>query len=165
MEIKLENIGQRIDEVMRRSRLNRKSLGDLLGVGEGAVGRYIRGEADPGAAALAKIADLGEITLDELILGEKPNAETLLRRMESSEIEKLRNVLYCQTTEKPSVTESFWEFNGHLPRGHGKTESGLDMFIINAIKASDSETVGAIMELLLKSRSKPEGNMKNGTEG
>lgn len=65
----LAEIGQRIEKVMRENRISRARIGQFLGVGHGAIGRYIRGEADAGAIFLSKIASICNVTTDWLITG------------------------------------------------------------------------------------------------
>jgi transcriptional regulator with XRE-family HTH domain len=71
MDTDLKAIGKRISQIIEGTGLSRKALGDSLGVGEAAVGRYIRGEVDAGAARLAKIAREGGVSTDWLITGEE----------------------------------------------------------------------------------------------
>lgn len=69
MGIRLRDIGERIETILRKTGMTRSDLGARLGVKEGAVGKYIRGASDPGAAALAKIAEIGGVSIDYLITG------------------------------------------------------------------------------------------------
>lgn len=70
MENQLREIGNRIQVVIDSLGLSRDELGEILGVGAGAVGRYIRGEADAGAISLSRIAKVYGKTLDWLITGQ-----------------------------------------------------------------------------------------------
>jgi len=113
-------------------------MGDLLCVSPQAISTYEKGRSDPGVVTLAKLAEIGEVTLDELILGRNVNS---------------------RSAKVPVAREC-------TQQGHDQAQmNNLDLFILDAIKAADSETVGAVMNLLMKRKSKPEGSMKNGTEG
>jgi len=70
MSENLKNIGRRIERLILENRLTRAELGEIIGVGAGAIGRYIRGEADAGSEAIAKIAEKFDVTTDYLINGE-----------------------------------------------------------------------------------------------
>jgi transcriptional regulator with XRE-family HTH domain len=70
METNLREIGIRIEGVIKKAGISRAKLGEKLGIKEGAVGRQIRGETDPGTVALVKIAEIGNVSLDYLITGE-----------------------------------------------------------------------------------------------
>jgi len=65
----MRHIGERIDAIIKKAGISRARLGEILGVKEGAIGRHIRGETDPGALALFKIAQIGGVTIDWLITG------------------------------------------------------------------------------------------------
>jgi transcriptional regulator with XRE-family HTH domain len=69
MENEMRHIGERIDAIIKKAGISRARLGEILGVKEGAIGRHIRGETDPGALALFKIAQIGGVTIDWLITG------------------------------------------------------------------------------------------------
>ena len=71
MEKLLPTLGERIANIRKTNGLSRADLGDLLGVKEGAVGKYERGESDPGAEAILKVAKLGRCTTDWLISGQE----------------------------------------------------------------------------------------------
>lgn len=43
----------------------------LIGLSPSALGKYERGESEPGLAALALIADYYEVTVDYLVTGKK----------------------------------------------------------------------------------------------
>jgi len=69
MMTNMRTLGERIDLVLTENGISRAGLGELLGVGQGAVGRYIRNESDPGSAGLAKIAEIGKVSIDWLVTG------------------------------------------------------------------------------------------------
>gem|GEM_PF-1582866 len=74
MENTQRDIGLRISEILEKLGMSRDDLGRHLDVRVGAVGKYIRGDSDPGAIRLAKIAEIGNVTLDWLITGKEPPA-------------------------------------------------------------------------------------------
>jgi len=150
-----QEIGERIKTALT---LTGKKQGDLAKetkIAVSTISAFVNGDRYPNPEKLEKLSGALNVTLDWLITGKAPRAETLLSYLPADEIEKLRKVLVNQPTAEPAVRES----PGSLPA------SGVDLFILDAIKAADSETVGAVMNLLMKSKSKPEGSMKNGTEG
>ena len=72
MDNELIEIGKRIEEAAKRTNLSRAEIGDILEVGVGAVGRYIRGEADAGAIGLSKIAKHCNVSIGWLLTGKEP---------------------------------------------------------------------------------------------
>ena len=72
MDNKLVEIGKRIEEAAKKEGLSRVDLGIVLEVGVGAVGRYIRGEADAGAIGLSKIAEACSVSIGWLLTGKEP---------------------------------------------------------------------------------------------
>ncbi len=84
MNYDLTEIGKRIDMALSKKGASRTTIGKILGVGAGAVGRYIRGESDAGSVGLKKIADYCNVPMDWLITGidpyEKKQIETQLSK-------------------------------------------------------------------------------------
>lgn len=74
MDNELTEIGKRIEEAAKKNNLSRAEIGDILDVGVGAVGRYIRGEADAGAIGLSKIAKHCNVSVGWLLTGKEPGA-------------------------------------------------------------------------------------------
>lgn len=72
METSLEKIGERIRGIREMLGLTQASMGALLFVSPQAISTYEKGRSDPGAIALAKIAELGNVTIDWLITGKEP---------------------------------------------------------------------------------------------
>lgn len=72
MDNELTEIGKRIEEAAKKNNLSRTEIGDILEVGVGAVGRYIRGEADAGAIGLSKIAKHCNVSIGWLLTGKDP---------------------------------------------------------------------------------------------
>lgn len=50
-----------------RRRMDRKALGECCGLSKNAIGRYERGEREPGMTALINIADFFDTSLDDLV--------------------------------------------------------------------------------------------------
>ena len=72
-------LGNNIRRMLRKKKMSRRELGDLLGVCEGSVSRYIYGEREPNLSQLVKMADIFGVSLDWLIPGkEAADRERLL---------------------------------------------------------------------------------------
>lgn len=76
MKIDVKEIGTRIRQVRSTKDLTQEAFGRLLGVKGPAISKYEKGIQDPGAAGLAKIAELGNVSLDYLITGKGPGQVT-----------------------------------------------------------------------------------------
>jgi transcriptional regulator with XRE-family HTH domain len=159
-------IGRRVKRIREASDKTQDELGVMLGVKKATVSKYESGETKLTPEALKKIAELGGITLDELITGKPPTVEILMNSLEPEEMDKLRGTYSLGPMGATIIRDT-----GGLEKAHSlqyvepHQASGVDQFILSEIKAADSETVGAVMELLIKRRSKPEGSRKNGTDG
>lgn len=60
-------IGQNIRFLRKRKGLNQTQLGEHLGITKGAVSGYESGASLPGVETLIKVAELLEVSLDELV--------------------------------------------------------------------------------------------------
>lgn len=57
----------RLRSLRERRGLDRKALGELCGLSQSIVGKYERGEKTPSLRALVALADLLEVSLDDLL--------------------------------------------------------------------------------------------------
>lgn len=57
----------RLRRLRERERMDRKKLGECCGLSKNMIGLYERGEREPTASALEKIADLFDVTTDYLL--------------------------------------------------------------------------------------------------
>ncbi len=64
-----DGLGKRIRRIRKDAGLNQRDLGLLLGVGITAISDYETGNTSPSPESLAKIAELGKVSLDWLITG------------------------------------------------------------------------------------------------
>ncbi len=69
MTVKLKDIGKRIRQVRVEKKLSQVDLGKVLGISGAAVSKYETGDSDGGAINLARIAEIGSVSLDWLISG------------------------------------------------------------------------------------------------
>jgi transcriptional regulator with XRE-family HTH domain len=93
MDKKLREIGARIDAIIKEKGFSRAELGAILGVKEGAIGRHIRGETDPGTIALTKIAEIADCSLDWLITGKDKETKPRYKDYNQNREEQLRLIL------------------------------------------------------------------------
>ncbi len=73
--INLQKIGKHIAEVRKEKGFTQKKLSDALLVGDKTVSKWERGIIAPDITILKKLADTLEISLDELLSGEKITSE------------------------------------------------------------------------------------------
>lgn len=64
-------LGDNIKRMLRKRKMSRRELGDLLGVCEGSISRYIYGEREPNLSQLVKMSDIFGVSLDWLITGKE----------------------------------------------------------------------------------------------
>lgn len=57
----------RLRKLRDRKQMNRKALGECLGLSKNIVGMYERGEKEPSLATLVKIADFFDVSTDYLL--------------------------------------------------------------------------------------------------
>ena len=61
----------RLRMLRERKRMTRKALGECCGLSKAAISKYERGEREPSASSLEKIADFFDVTTDSLLGREK----------------------------------------------------------------------------------------------
>jgi transcriptional regulator with XRE-family HTH domain len=64
-------LGDNIKRMLRKKKMSRRELGDLLGVCERSISRYIYGEREPNLSQLVKMSDIFGVSLDWLITGKE----------------------------------------------------------------------------------------------
>ena len=62
---------KRLQRLRERKQMSRKALGELCGLSKDIIGKYERGEREPSASSLEKLADFFRMSMDELWLGRK----------------------------------------------------------------------------------------------
>ncbi|WP_051361314.1 helix-turn-helix domain-containing protein [Desulfuromonas sp. TF] len=89
-----EAVGERIREVREKAGLSMEALGSILGKGKGAVFKYEKGQSDPETLTLARIAEIGDVSLDWLITGkERVRTQEPARLAEGLEKDLVRIVI------------------------------------------------------------------------
>ena len=69
-------IAQRLADMRREKGFSQEELANQLGLSRQAISKWERGESAPDMANLIALADLYDVTLDELIRGEAPASQT-----------------------------------------------------------------------------------------
>ncbi len=72
MEIK-ENIVRYINKLLDEYRLTQRNLAKMLGVSPGSLSGYKKGREIPGIQILMKLAEIGDVTIDELLKTGEPS--------------------------------------------------------------------------------------------
>jgi transcriptional regulator with XRE-family HTH domain len=88
METK-KKIGERIRVIRQRLKMSQEKLAQELGVAHNSVSSYETGDAYPSVPGLIKMAEVGNVTLDWLLLGHEVKA-TDLQHEESRLIKAFR---------------------------------------------------------------------------
>lgn len=64
-----KNIGQRIRVIRQRLKMSQEKLAQELGVANTSISSYETGDSYPSVPGLIKMAEIGDVTLDWLLLG------------------------------------------------------------------------------------------------
>lgn len=102
-------IAQRLAEMRRKKGFSQEELANRLGLSRQAISKWERGESAPDMANLIALADLYEVTLDELIRGEAPaaqaeDADTASKAPASDKVDVTINTFI--NDEKPKATST-----------------------------------------------------------
>lgn len=62
----MEEFPARLRALRERRRMNRKALGELVGLSKNIIGMYERGEKEPKLSVLIELAEFFEVSLDYL---------------------------------------------------------------------------------------------------
>lgn len=94
----------RLLETMARRSLNQKELADLTDLSQGAVSKYLRGQALPKSLELYKLSKALGVTMEWLLGddGSPPTDESYWRR----EAERLKTKLHIAVNQLESVLKS-----------------------------------------------------------
>lgn len=57
---------RRLQRLRERNRMTRKELGECCGLSKASISKYERGDREPSASSLEKLANFFEISMDEL---------------------------------------------------------------------------------------------------
>lgn len=71
MDVKKKDVGNRIKSIRSSKGMTLEEFGKLFGASKGNVATWEKGSSLPNNERLFKIAELGEITVDELLYGDK----------------------------------------------------------------------------------------------
>jgi transcriptional regulator with XRE-family HTH domain len=84
-----KSIGARIRKIRNSLGHNQIEFGKLVGVSNASISSYEKGDSYPTIGALIKIAHLGNVTIEWLIMGEDASKETLKRLLSDEELKLL----------------------------------------------------------------------------
>lgn len=69
----MQNMGGRIQKLMKDNELTQRELASMVGVTEAAMSRYLKDEREPKSEIIANIATALGTTIDYLVTGENDN--------------------------------------------------------------------------------------------
>ena len=116
-------LSQNIKALRMQKGLTQKELADLLHVTSQAVSRWEKGEVEPSIDTISEMANIFEVTTDEIIGGpdKKPNPEVITEVKEKVVVEQGKPVLtICENCKRP-IYES--EEIVTQTRHHGRSPS------------------------------------------
>ena len=70
-----ERISSFVNQVLREYRLTQGDLANFLGISPGTLQPYVKGRSLPGIDVIIKLAELGGVTVDELLKTDKPPSQ------------------------------------------------------------------------------------------
>ncbi len=73
----MENIGDRIKNLMKQNNMTQKKLSEEIGMSRAIIGNYINGLNFPNSEALAKLSKLFQVSTDYLIFGDEQVSELI----------------------------------------------------------------------------------------
>ena len=139
-----EHMGKRIQEIRKKLDLSLEEFGKKLCLGKTAVHQYEQGITAPKLDTLVKLADLGKITLDELITGQKTK-EDVLAKMSPEARAKTESVLNKRPSTRPINAELRLGWSHKItPPESGQISDSIDF---SASEDSYDEFTGIIDQL------------------
>jgi len=63
----METFGERLKRLRKKRNLDQTALANIVGLTQGAISLYERGERDPSTDTLAKLADFFDVSVDYLV--------------------------------------------------------------------------------------------------
>ena len=123
-------LGRNIAEIRKKRGYTQKSFGEILDVNEKTISKWERGITAPDVTLLTSIADVLNVTVDELLRGEKLDSEEKV-------IEK-ENVFSVEEEKAPEVKEDSYSSDDELEKrylgGEGISICVVDLYSGNARK-------------------------------
>ncbi|HDG5852127.1 TPA: helix-turn-helix transcriptional regulator [Staphylococcus aureus] len=93
-----KNIGKRIKDIRIRSGQTQEQFGKIFSASKGNVAMWEKGATLPNVDRLSLISDYANISVDELLYGQKTTFESL-KKMRSDNYSKLKNIIYKTVTD------------------------------------------------------------------
>ena len=93
-----EQFGRFVAQLRKERKMTQKELAWQLGVSDKAVSKWERGLSFPDVALLLPLADIFQVTVTELLRGQRMNAEETLRRDETESL--LTKTLFVPVSRK-----------------------------------------------------------------
>lgn len=147
-------ISDNIKELRKQKGLTQKELADLLHVTSQAVSRWENGEVEPSVDTIRSMANIFEVTTDEIIDGpdKKPKPQVVTEVKEKIIVEQGKPVLtICEQCKKPLynkdeiVTET---------RHHGRSHSTTHFLCIDCVAENRAKEKQHIIDNAKNSRTK-----------
>lgn len=96
----MHSIYERIESLIRKKKMTKKSFCEQLGISTGNLGDWKRGKSTPSTNKLIEIAAFFDVSLDWLMLGKEHKAEMLREQTE----EYIWQTFAAGGAAKPSLT-------------------------------------------------------------
>ena len=96
----MQNIGKRIKDLRKQNDLTQEKLATLLGVTDKAVSRWERDECAPDLSVIPVLAEIFDITIDELLRGQRKQLQDSVTQYDVQKTEELFGGKWCEETIK-----------------------------------------------------------------
>ena len=93
------SVGQNIAEIRKLRDITQQELAEKVGVSQSYVARWETGRSQPRPKALEKIADALSVSVEELLVGGKPQLESALNLKDEELVELLRELQHLSDDE------------------------------------------------------------------
>ena len=100
---------EKMRELRRQKGLSMKQVGEIVGVGEGAISTYETGRSEPSLSVLCAIADVLDCSLDLLVRGkEKDHSEEWSRQEKPIDTVEIKSALETYDGLSRAAKKAFW---------------------------------------------------------
>lgn len=145
MTIEKQTIGDRIRAIREEKRLTLAALGALLGLGKSAVSQYEHNVTSPSPETLAKIAEIGERSIDWLVTGRNREQTTVPPTREEALKEAVRSAFQGDVELAKGICEAAGLYSS------GQTTTDAERLLLDAYRLASEEIKKAALRMLEES--------------
>lgn len=133
-------LGRNIAEIRKKRGYTQKSFGEILDVNEKTISKWERGITAPDVTLLTSIADVLNVTVDELLRGEELDSKEKV-------IEK-KNVFSVEKEKAPEVKEDSYSSDDELEKRHLGGE-GISICVVDLYTGNARRRILASISIII----------------